>query len=193
MEEKKDIIIHEANGLDTFVKIKGNPLEIGKILFAFVQFDKNTGKILHNIDIYMDVADALVFAEKVINGKMMEIAKEKFNPDEKYPTPFWESKLGGVNEENAKARGLRTDGKAISRNFNISIGAKKSNGSRNPFVITAIQRAGHTGTNKLIIPEKGVKPEITIRIPLMEKDDLMKIALCIRSHITAYNASLYMK
>lgn len=37
-----DNVISELNTLNTFVKVKGNSFDIGKTLFSFVEFDKNT-------------------------------------------------------------------------------------------------------------------------------------------------------
>ena len=175
---------YEINGKDTFVKVKSNPFNIGKMQFAFVQFDKDSGKLSTSMDVFMNISDALLFANDILSGRIPALAANEKAKGAQYPQPVWKSTLGGVNEEKAKERGLRTDGKAISRLFTLSPG------SRQPFVFTAEQRPGNTDDKGLIVPEYKGKPEIQIRVPCSD-EDLKKLALEIQSHVQAYRAAQY--
>ena len=88
----------------------------------------------------------------------------------------------GVNEQKAKERNLRSDGKAISRCFNIAPGAKAD------FVVTVTQGAGKSQPNGIITPEG--KPEVTIRVAC-SADNLKGLALSLKAHIEAYFAACY--
>lgn len=184
--QKKSLIneFAEINTLDTFMKVKANAFGIGKVLFSFVKFDKNTMKLTESMDVFMDMDDALLFANDVLSGKIQALAVNEKAKGDKYPKAIWSTKLGGVNEEKVKNRGLRTDGKAISRLFNLAPGA------RQPFVFTAEQRPGHSDEKGLIQPEYTGKPEIQIRVAC-SADDLKKLAIAIQSNINAYRAGQY--
>ena len=175
---------YELNGLDTFVKLKANSFGIGKVLFAFVKFDKITKKKICDMDVYMDMEDALLLANDILSGKLAKEAEIERAKGAQYPGAIWKSPMGGVTEEKAKQRGLRTDGKAISRMFTISPG------SRQPFVFTAEQKPGATDAKGLIVPEPGARPEVQIRVA-SSVEDLKKFALAIQSNINAYRAAQY--
>lgn len=174
----------ELNGADTFVKLKANSFGIGKVQFAFVKFDKVTNKLTQSMDVYMDLEDALLLSQDILSGKIAKLAEIEKAKGTQYPAPIWKSPMGGVTEEKAKNRGLRTDGKAISRMFTLAPG------SRQPFVFTAEQRPGNTDAKGLIVPEYNGKPEVQIRVP-SGPDDLKKLALAIQTNIIAYRASQY--
>ena len=174
----------ELNGADNFVKLKANSFGIGKVLFAFVKFDKITKKKISDMDVYMDMEDALLLANDILSGKLAKEAENERAKGAQYPGPIWKSPMGGVTEEKAKQRGLRTDGKAISRMFTLRPG------SRQPFVFTAEQKPGSTNAQGLIIPDSGVRPEVQIRVA-SSNEDLKKLALAIQSNINAYRAAQY--
>lgn len=174
----------ELNGADTFVKLKANSFGIGKVQFAFVKFDKNTNKLLSSMDVYLDMEDALVLANDILSGRIAALAEAEKAKGAQYPGAIWNSGLGGVSEEKAKNRGLRNDGKAISRMFTLAPG------SRQPFVFTAEQRPGKTDSKGLIVPEYSSKPEVQIRVP-GSADELKKMAVAIQSNIIAYRAGQY--
>ena len=131
-----DNVIAELNTLNTFVKVKGNSFDIGKTLFSFVEFDKNTKKFQKSVDCYMGLEESLIFCHDVLSGKLPKLAAKEKAKGEQYPKAVWFSPLGGVNEQKAKERKLRSDGKAISRSFNIAPGSKAD------FVVTVTQGAG---------------------------------------------------
>jgi hypothetical protein len=170
----------EINTLDTFMKVKANTFGIGKVLFSFVKFDKNTNKLLSNTDYYMDMDDALLFANDILSGRIPQLAEIEKAKGDKYPKAIWTSKLGGKNEEKAN----RADGMALSRMFNLAPG------SRQPFVFTAEERPGKTDEKGLIQPVYSGAPEVQIRVAC-SADDLKKLAISIQSNINAYRAAQY--
>lgn len=188
MKEKQQMSLinefAELNTLDTFMKVKANTFPIGKVLFSFVKFDKKTMKSLESMDVYMDMDDALLFSNDILNGRIATLAAEEKAKGAAFPKAVWSTKLGGINEDKAKARGLRDDGKAISRLFNLAPGA------RQPFVFTAEQRPGVSDDKGLIQPEYRGKPEVQIRVAC-SADDLKKLAIAIQSNINAYRAGQY--
>lgn len=180
-----DCEFFELNGKDTFMKLKANAFGMkdkssqpaGKVQFAFVKFDTTTNKLMESMDVYMDMDDALVLAADILSGRIATLAQTELAKGQKYPGAIWESPLGGVNEEKAKDKYGRTDGKAISRIFNIAPG------SRQPFIFTSILRPGHSNDKGMIVPEG--KPEIQIRVPC-DAHNLKKMAVAIQSYINAY-------
>lgn len=174
----------ELNSLNTFVKLKANSFGIGKVMFAFVQFDQNTKKLTSSMDVYMDMEEALLLANDILSGKIASLAQVEKAKGAKYPGAIYSSPMGGVNEKKAAERNLRTDGKAISRLFTLSPG------SRQPFIFTAEQRPGTSNDKGLIVPEHSAKPEIQIRVPATA-EMLKKMALSIQSNINAYRAAQY--
>lgn len=186
---QRELLIAEIQGKNSFLKVKPDALKIGKVLFAFVEYDKDNGnKIKKSIDIYMSIADALVLAYEILNGTIESKAAMSYGPSDKYPPAFWTSKLGGIKEETVKKRGLRTDGKAISRCFSISVGALMNDGNRNPYVLTAISKPGSTNAYGLIVPDKGAKGEY-IRVPVLDKNVLTSMAL----EIISWNVAQHTK
>ena len=177
-----DNVIAELNTLNTFVKVKGNSFDIGKTLFSFVEFDKNIKKLQKSVDCYMGMEESLIFCHDILSGKLPKLAAKEKAKGEQYPKAVWHSPLGGVNEQKARERKLRSDGKAISRSFNIAPGSKAD------FVLTVTQGAGKSQPNGIITPEG--KPEVIIRVAC-SADNLKGLALSLKAHIEAYYAARY--
>jgi len=177
-----DNVIAELNTKNTFVKVKGNSFHINKTQFSFVEFDAQTKKLQKSVDCYMGLEESLIFCQDVLSGKLPKKAAAEKAKGEQYPKPVWSSPLGGVNEQKARERKLRTDGKAVSRSFNIAPG------SRADFVITAMQGAGNSMPNGIIVPDG--KPEVTIRVACTA-ENLKGLALSLKAHIEAYYAACY--
>lgn len=139
-----------------------------------------------NIDIFMSFGDSLALANDILSGKICKLAqksrKDAAEKNLKYPADIYKSRLGGVAEEKAKERKLRTDGKAISRYFSIAPGSKFD------FVFTAYQQAGKSADNGLIVPEGN--PEIIIRVGC-NAPDIKNFALLLQSHINGYISAQY--
>lgn len=177
-----DNVIAELNTKNTFVKVKGNSFHINKTQFSFVEFDAQTKKLQKSVDCYMGLEESLVLCQDVLSGKLPKMAAAEKAKGEQYPKPVWSSPLGGVNEQKARERKLRTDGKAVSRSFTIAPG------SRADFVITAMQGAGNSMPNGIIVPDG--KPEVTIRVACTA-ENLKGLALSLKAHIEAYYAACY--
>jgi hypothetical protein len=183
--DTRNRVIYEVNGQGVFFKVKP-ALAIGKVVLSFVKYDKATNKSEGNIDIYLSTANALLLARDILSGKIYEMYKkniEEVKNSGKYPKPVWTSPFGGVNEEDAKKRNLRSDGKAISRYFQITPGTKF------PFLFVAKQGAGHT-KDKLIVPDG--KPEFQVAVPTTF-DDIKKMALMIQVEVQAATTALYLQ
>ena len=113
-----DNVIYDIATDKTMLKFKGNALDIDRVQCSFIEFDARTHKLKSNIDIYLDVSEALCFCQDTISGKIPKLAAAEkqrcANEGVKYPSEVYTSPLGGVSEEKAKKRGLRKDGKASS-------------------------------------------------------------------------------
>ena len=183
-----DNVIYDLANKSSMVKIKGNALEIGKVICSFVEFDIHSHKLKGNIDIYFSVDAARAFCHDILSGKLCKLAQREkercAKSGEQYPKEVYISPLGGTTEEKAKERNLRTDGKAISRLFKLSPGSKAD------FVFTAEQRPGHTDKNKGIIIPEGGKPEVLIRVSCT-KEQLKELALALQEHMLAFTTSQY--
>lgn len=172
--------IHAIHNLNTFLKVKP-AFEINKILFSFVETEKNTNKKKNNIDCYMSVSAAALLARKITSFRIYQAITAEKQKGEQYPKDVWKSPLGGVNENDAKKRGLRNDGYAISRVFSIAPGSSKY------AVITARSQAGKTDTNGLIVPVAD-NNSITIRIALSSHDELEELGIMLEAAVNAYMA-----
>ncbi len=181
--------IHEIYTKKSFVKVK-QAFDIGKILFAFVEMNENTKTQTKSIDCYMDVADAALLAKKILDGRMYHRMMEEKKKGAQYPNDVWSSPLGGVGEDDAKKRKLRSDGKAVSRSFGLAPGSQQF------AVFTAKQQAGHTDERGLIVPEPKDKDAVYIRVAVGSYDELEKLALMIEAATKvymSYNVSKDMK
>ncbi len=181
--KRLDVECAQLNSKNTFLKIKGNYFSIEKVLFSFVQFDDTTKKRIADIDVCLSFSEFEAFACDILNGLIFNAAAQEKAKGEKYPRAVYHSPLGGINEEKCRERKLRSDGKAISRSFNLAPG------NRQPYIITAEQRPGKTDERGLIVPENG-RPEIVIRVPATREMLIGAVELTNR-HITAYLAGMY--
>lgn len=174
----------EINARDTFIKIKGDYFNIGKVRLSFVQFDKEKNNTrVADIDVCMNFSEWAALSHDIIFGRIFKLAEQERAKGEKYPKAVYESPLGGINEANCMKRKLRADGKAISRRFSIAPG------SRQPFVITAEQRPGKSDDRGLIVPEGG-RPEVAIRVPCT-REALIGSVEIVNRHIEAFLCSKY--
>ena len=132
-------VIHSMFTQNTFVKVKQS-LEIGKILFSFVDTQNKT-----NIDCYMSAEEfGALLMQDVKNGSIFKkLAAEKAK-GEQYPKEVWTSPVGGSNK----------GGNPVSRYFTIAPGAKAE------VVITATQSLATQNETGAFIPIKGSKATI---------------------------------
>ena len=178
--------ISALNNLSSFVKAKADAFGIEKLVLSFVNYDNKTKKLKDSIDCYLSFGDALYLFELVTSSQLAKLCqKEKTrvaSSGEKYCKDIYSSPLGGIHEDTAKKRGLRTDGLAISRCFSIAPGLKQD------YVITCKQSAGKTNEKGLIVPTG--KPEVLVRVACSSME-LRKFATLITKHIEGYICSQY--
>lgn len=172
--------IYEVNGKQTFFKVKANAFNIGKVLFAFVEFDTATNKLKNNIDIYMPIADMLLFCNDVLSGKLPQKASNAAKKNPSFPPPVFVVQ-GGTNSEKAG----RSDGKAQARVINF--GASSSEGS---YLFQALTGAGKVSDKGLISLETPTKPEKRINVRC-SADDLKKLCLSFKADYSAWLAGMY--
>ena len=175
-------VIFEIYSNKSFLKIKNTCFAIGKVLFSFVNMDQNKKEIEH-IDCYLDMDRAGAFAKSITLGYIKKAADVERSLGKDYPAAVWTSGLGGTKESKAG----RDDGKAISRMFDFAPGSNK------PYIFTATQRPGSSNELGLIIPDKGAKAEITVRVPVNDEDTVKALAYALDSAITAFRAAAYTK
>lgn len=173
-------VIYEIYGSKSFLKIKKDTFGIGKVHFAFVNMDENK-KEVECIDCYLSMGLAGAFAMDILLGTIEKKSEKEKEKAEKYPNAVWNSPFGGITEEKAATRNLRKDGKAVSRYFSFGPG------NTTKYIFTALQRAGHTDKRGLIVPETGGRPEITIRVPVIDEETLKAMAYCLNNAILSYH------
>lgn len=174
----------KLSGKDTFVEVMNNPFEIGKILLNFAKYNDNAKageKITDNIQIYMDLEEALVLAHDIVSGKIPQLAKIEKDKGSKYPKEVYK-KQGGTSAARLKASGKeRPDGMAESRVLKIGPGGKVD------FMLTAEKGKGEENQTGLIVQKS---TESTVRVPV-SADDLKKLAIVIQTNIQAYTIARY--
>lgn len=171
--------IHEIHAKNTFVKIKP-AFGIGRFLFSFVETNEQK-KAVKTIDCYLSIADAALLAKKITSFRLYQQIQAEKQKGDRYPGEVWKSPLGGVNEAEARRRGLREDGKAVSRVFSIAPGASQY------AVLTARQQAGQTDAKGLIVPVQDNKA-VTIRVAVGNHDELEKLGIMIEAAVTVFMA-----
>ena len=160
----------------SFLKVKCDYFDIGKVLFTFVKTDKDGKATNDAIDCCLSFAEASEFCMSILQGR---IVRPTGNMD------AWNSGIGGVHEEDARQRGLRKDGLAVARWFAI----QSANAGWARF--TAFQTGGKTAPNGLIVPEKNcARTAITVPIPTEQK--LRQMACEILMALNAYQTARYM-
>lgn len=182
MEFKENLVIYEIDTQKSFMKAKADFLEIGeKIQFSFVAFDKDTGKSSSSIDVYMKISEAKRLCQDILSGR---VAAEIQKPEYKYGKMYAQ---GGVSEEKCAQRGLRTDGKALSKQFKIMAGNKMPFiliGEERPGVSEIITRPDGTKVPGIIKPLSG-KAEKQIMVACTA-ENLKEMALMMDAYINAF-------
>ena len=178
------------NNTGTFLKIKMDMARQGILMFSFVQFDgtKEKGeKVTADATAYIDFATAKLFAQDILTGRIsVKAQKEKERAkaaNEKYCNPIW-TQMGGSSEQKCADKGLRTDGKAMSRILELTPGSKK------PFIMTVKQGVGESNEQGLIVPRFGTKPDVQILVAF-DADTLKQMALMINTHIDGFISAQY--
>ena len=174
-----------------FLKVKCDYFEIGQVKFTFVHVltkeeqeaesekakkENRQSKTVENIDCCLSFSEAGELAISILQGRIKRPAGQE---------DAWKSGIGGVHEEDAKRRGLRTDGLAVARWFAI----QSANAGWARF--TAFQTGGKTSPEGLIVPEKNIA-KIAITVPIPTETKLRQMAVEILMALNAYQAARYM-
>jgi len=184
-----DCKVFEIDNKKTLVAFKMNVARYRKLQCEFVEFDKegDTGsRALQKVTVFLDFEEALLLADDITSGRFFKKAQKALDAatekNSKYAEAIFQS-MGGTNEEKCKAKGLRTDGKAMSRTVTITPSFYKPT----PFVITAKQGAGESNAQGLIVPKYGNNPEQKVSVSCTA-DTLRTLALMMDKYISAYIA-----
>mgnify|MGYP004498401167 CR=1 FL=1 len=172
--------IYEINGLKTFMKIKANAFDIGKVLFSFVEFNPDTKELKQSIDLYMDVPEMLLFCNDVLSGKLPKEATKKAESNPKFPPPVF-TVQGGQKADKAN----RSDGKALARVLNFGASSRQGN-----FLFQALSGPGKELEKGLISMENPSKPEHRIMV-LCSPSDLKKLCLSFQNDYSSYLSGKY--
>ncbi len=158
--EKENDLLYRIDGAGCFLKIK-QALDIDKMLFSFVQYDKRSNNVLHSIDCYLSAAQfgAILMnsiADKSLLNRIYKEKKRAVETKEQYPKAVWNSPLGGKKNK---------DGAAVSRSFTIAPGASSE------VLFTATECPATESASGAFIPNKGSKDSnVVIRIPATYND-----------------------
>lgn len=185
-----DTTIMSFYNKSSFLKVKSDGFGIDRLKFTFGSTDENN-KLVASADYWLDFAkgDAYVFLQDIISGKLAaEMSQEekkrlKENPANKYAQPIRKFQ-GGYSAENAKKKGIRTDGQAHAKVMTVSKGLKY------PVVFTVEEGPGKETPEGLICPTYKRNPEIQIRVTLTW-DNVKALALAVTAHHDAYLAVKY--
>lgn len=192
------IRVHRADGKDCFVEVTSDACAIGKFKFTFKSYDatKPAGeRSKATIMMYLDIADALLLSNNILNGKYAKMAveeKKKYDAgkqkNETYYIQSCFTRMGGVSAQKLKMQGKeRPDKQSLSRQIHLIPGTKAL------FVIKAEQGPGKENEKGLIVPQYGngkVNAEQYVMVPL-DEDGAKRLALMIQLHASAYVSSQY--
>lgn len=191
--------VYRADGKDCFVEVTSDACAIGKFKFTFKSYDasKPAGqRSKATIQMYLDVADALLLAANILSGKYAKFVadeKKKYaEAKDKGETYFQQPcflRLGGVSAQKLKLQGKeRPDKMSLSRQIKLMGGLKAM------FVIQAEQGPGEESDKGLIVPrygaKQGTKAEQMVLVPL-DEDSAKKMALMIQLYAAAYASAQY--
>lgn len=180
----------EINNLKTFCKVKMDMARQGRVMFSFVNFDKEKSagsKVIAEATAYLTFEDAKLLAQDILSGKVAAMAKKEKErvtaKNEKYCKPIW-SNMGGTNEKKSADLKYRTDGMATSRVLSLTPGDKQ------PFILRIDQGAGQSNDKGLIVPKFGTSPEVRIMVAF-DADTLKKLALMLNTYIDGFIAAQF--
>lgn len=176
-------VFYKINNKETFANWHASMFPFNKVKVDFVRH-KNGARV-DAIETYVDIHEMLALGEEIRTGKLSQKARAEFErvkqSGDKYAKSIWES-MGGTNAQKCKERGLRSDGQAIARVISITPG------TRQPYILKALQGAGREQDNGLIsmvgAPEKNI-------LVATDLQGLVKMALAIELEFTAYISGCY--
>ena len=122
MNENEKEVLHAFYAKESFCKVKQN-LEIGKMRFAFVNFKKESGKSISEIDCFMSAEEFAFFANYLKSPNFYKAINMELQKGEKYPKDIWVSNIGGKKSEKITYydKGVKKEYNGpISRSFSIA-------------------------------------------------------------------------
>lgn len=173
-------------GKNSFVKIKNDAFAIEKVQFAFVKTED--GSSTENGDYYLNFGESLSLCRDIEFGTLFNEAvrakDEAAASGKKYASAI-RTYQGGTPE----AKSQRKDKKAVARVFYIEPGQR----AEYPIVFKYEEGPGTSNAKGLIVPDwwKGGRAEKAIIVPI-SRNELMSMALLLKTHISGYIARNYM-
>lgn len=153
MEKEKNLLM-AIYGSKAFMKVK-QCLEIGKILFSFVNLEDSKD----HIDCYMDAEEfGAILMARISNERLFKAIIEEKAKGDKYPKPVFTSPVGGNATGN--------NGKPISRFFEIT---PSSSGNSDVCFVAKSFPATENDKGAFIV-EKGSKAISTLYVPCSFND-----------------------
>ena len=172
---------------DTFVEVMDTMFDRGQVVLNFIQYDKQTNKVIHTGAFFLDFATFLLLEEDLLGGKLAyQIKAErqrqadlaaKNNGRKPFPNYVY-MRQGGTTRPNPP----RKDGAPMARMLKILPGEK--------IMFQYEAGKGRQDDKGLIIPEFGTKPELRITVPMTD-DDLKKLVIMTSARINAYLSAAY--
>ena len=155
-----------VDGKDSFVEVVASSLTIDKVMLGFTAYNRNAeagSRCTANIQIYMDVLEALRLSRDIMSGRMAALAKvekEAAKKDKrKYCNAVFKHQGGTVKDA------------VIAREFTITPGEKL------PWVLTAKKGPGHQTQQGLIVMDQAAE---VVRVP-MSTEKFKEFALSLES------------
>ena len=186
-EERNKTQIIRIDARNCFVESKSDAFEFGKVHLEFATYDtsKPAGqRQTNNVHIYLDMPEFLCLAQESLNSMLHNRARhQRTNNNE---TPLYES-LGGTSADKLAQRGnSRSDGKSLSRIFNIIIGKKEDS-----YLFVADSGPGETNATGLIVPKFGNSPENHVAVSMSWRS-VNELMMMTKVHYEAWLAAKYM-
>lgn len=184
IERLKQMFITEKFGADSIMSASMRSFDIGKIVFTFVKFDKNTNRSKQTIDIYMNFEDFYRIYNGLLGNKdYLNQAYKNFKNKGQNAYPLDVNLLqGGTSAQRLQAQGkARPDGKPEYRGLNMNFMLNKNN---NGIVfLKAVKGAGKTNpkTNGISLE----KQESFIGVSFTKHELSGFLDMC-KAHIEAY-------
>lgn len=166
IEPLKDDVIYETFGNHTRFELK-NALAIGKFCFALQKFDDNNKQTAF-IKCYMDIPEALAFANDILSGKFAKVAVKNGAPE-------------SIAKVFTSQGGSKKDGEIIYRTLDLSKGKL--------WMFKGIEQPGELNSKTGgYCAKKGSTPTNNVSVGV-DDNALKDIAIMIQSEYQAYRTA----
>lgn len=172
--------IIRKDGKGCFVESLNDAFPIGRCHLTFATYDlsRPVGERQTNlVQIYLDCAELLELCRQAESGELLMRLQAKKQKGDK--TPLYQC-MGGTSAERLRKLGRpRTDGKSLSRVFQLVPGSKTD------FLLVADSGPGEADEKGLIVPRFGKHPENHVVIS-MGMSPFCELLLMTRAHYMAW-------